>query len=86
MRLGTATSAGWTAAVLADLGSFLKDHASCERKASASAMSFVAHYPDRSELVRIALSATGGDTIVLKAPRRLRPHHLSHLVPRFQES
>jgi len=42
----------WTAAVLADLDAFLLDHAANERKASASALALVAHYPDRAELVR----------------------------------
>ncbi len=51
MRLQAATPPGWIAAVLADFDSFLLDHAGCERKASASAMAFVAHYPDRRELV-----------------------------------
>jgi tRNA-(ms[2]io[6]A)-hydroxylase len=51
MRLTAPTPAGWTAAVLADFDAFLRDHAACERKASASAMAFVAHYPDRRELV-----------------------------------
>jgi tRNA-(ms[2]io[6]A)-hydroxylase len=37
--------------VLADFDVFLLDHAACERKASASALAFVAHYPDRPELV-----------------------------------
>ena len=31
--------------------SFLQDHADCERKASAMAMSFVAKYPDRVEII-----------------------------------
>src|SRR5207249_11705107 len=30
---------------------FLQDHADCERKASAMAMSFVAKYPDRVEII-----------------------------------
>jgi tRNA-(ms[2]io[6]A)-hydroxylase len=30
---------------------FLKDHANCERKASAMAMSFVAKFPDRVEII-----------------------------------
>ena len=30
---------------------FLKDHADCERKASSMAMSFVAKYPDRTEII-----------------------------------
>ena len=51
MRLRVATSPEWVAAVLRDFDAFLLDHAACERKASASAMAFVAHYPDRPELV-----------------------------------
>jgi tRNA-(ms[2]io[6]A)-hydroxylase len=51
VRLKIATSPAWVAAVLGDFDAFLLDHASCERKASASAMAFVAHYPDRTELV-----------------------------------
>ena len=34
-----------------DFDSFLQDHANCERKASAMAMSFVAKYPDRTEII-----------------------------------
>lgn len=41
----------WIAAVMADFPSFLQDHANCERKASAMAMSFVAKYPDRKEIL-----------------------------------
>lgn len=56
MRLRVATSPAWVAAVLADFDAFLLDHASCERKASASAMAFVAHYPDRAELVTACIA------------------------------
>lgn len=45
------SSPQWIQAVLADFDSFLKDHADCERKASAMAMSFVAKYPDRKEII-----------------------------------
>lgn len=48
----------WVDAVLADFPSFLQDHADCERKASAMAMSFVAKYPDRKEILP-DLIATG---------------------------
>lgn len=48
----------WIDAVMADFNSFLKDHADCERKASAMAMSFVAKYPDRLEILP-ELIATG---------------------------
>jgi tRNA-(ms[2]io[6]A)-hydroxylase len=41
------TPSTWTEAVLADFDLFLQDHANCERKASALAMSFVVKYPDR---------------------------------------
>lgn len=41
----------WIKAVLDDFDTFLQDHANCERKASAMAMSFVAKYPDRLEII-----------------------------------
>lgn len=41
----------WIEAVMADFDSFLQDHADCERKASATAMSLVAKYPDRVEII-----------------------------------
>jgi len=41
----------WLDAVFADFDSFLLDHAACERKASATGMSFVVRYPDRSALI-----------------------------------
>lgn len=41
----------WLKAVLDDFDSFLQDHANCERKASAMALSFVAKYPDRTEII-----------------------------------
>ena len=55
MKLRAATSRAWLAAVLADFDAFLLDHAACERKASATAMAFVSHYPDRTALVRACL-------------------------------
>ena len=41
----------WVKTVLADFDSFLQDHADCERKASAMAMSFVAKCPDKVEII-----------------------------------
>lgn len=41
----------WIDAVMNDFDSFLQDHADCERKASSMAMSFVAKYPDRTEII-----------------------------------
>lgn len=51
IQLTAQTSAAWTNAVMNDFNSFLADHADCERKASALAMSFVAKYPDRKEIL-----------------------------------
>lgn len=45
------SSAAWLDAVMGDFDAFLQDHADCERKASAMAMSFVAKYPDRTEIL-----------------------------------
>lgn len=46
-----ASSREWIRAVMDDFDAFLQDHADCERKASAMAMSFVAKYPDRKEIL-----------------------------------
>lgn len=46
-----ATSTRWLDAVLGDFDSFLRDHASCEKKASGMALSVASHYPDRPELL-----------------------------------
>jgi tRNA 2-(methylsulfanyl)-N6-isopentenyladenosine37 hydroxylase len=41
----------WTQGVMSDFNSFLQDHADCERKASAMALSFVAKCPDRIKII-----------------------------------
>src|SRR5438552_13675589 len=51
LELATATRPEWVSAVMAHFQGFLQDHADCERKASAMAMSFVAKYPDRVEII-----------------------------------
>lgn len=45
------SSVAWLETVMADFDSFLKDHASCEKKASGMAMSMISHYPDKPELI-----------------------------------
>ena len=45
------SSSEWIEAVMSDFDSFLQDHLDCERKASSMAMSFVAKYPDRKEII-----------------------------------
>jgi tRNA-(ms[2]io[6]A)-hydroxylase len=51
MMLRIPTQSEWLQQVTSDFDSFLMDHAACERKASATALTFVSHYPDRAELV-----------------------------------
>ena len=50
IELQTATSPDWVETVLSDFDAFLLDHAACERKASAMAMTFVVRYPDRDQI------------------------------------
>ncbi len=51
-ELRVKTSPEWVNVAKADFNSFLKDHAACERKAAALAMSMVQHYPDKPDLIR----------------------------------
>ena len=51
VELAYPSSAKWLDAVMGDFNAFLQDHADCERKASAMAMSFVAKYPERHEII-----------------------------------
>lgn len=41
----------WVEAVMNDFDAFLQDHADCERKASGMALSLVAKYPNRTEII-----------------------------------
>ena len=50
-RLRAESSRAWLETLLMDFDTVLVDHATCERKASATAMSLISHYPDRRELV-----------------------------------
>ena len=51
LDVGVPSNKAWLDAVMQDFDAFLQDHADCERKASAMAMSFVAKYPDRTEII-----------------------------------
>jgi tRNA-(ms[2]io[6]A)-hydroxylase len=51
LDLRSATPKAWLDTVFADFDAFIVDHAACERKASATGMSFVVRYPDRPELI-----------------------------------
>ncbi len=49
--LSVPTKKEWVEAVMNDLDAFLQDHADCERKASGMALSLVAKYPNRTEII-----------------------------------
>lgn len=51
LNLVWATPPEWAAFILDNFDDFLVDHANCERKASALAMSFVVKYPNRTEML-----------------------------------
>ncbi len=50
--LQTSTDPRWVQVALGDLDAVLVDHAHCEKKAAATAMSLVSAYPERERLVR----------------------------------
>lgn len=52
MQLKITTPTAWLDCVLANINLFLIDHAHAEKKASGMAMSMIAHYPDRTQLVK----------------------------------
>ena len=51
IELACDSSQAWVDEVMSNFDEFLQDHANCERKASAMAMSFVAKHPDRLEII-----------------------------------
>ena len=51
LDVGVQSTKAWIDAVMGDFDRFLQDHADCERKASATAMSLVAKYPDKTEII-----------------------------------
>lgn len=51
LDIAVASKPEWITAVMNDFNRFLQDHADCERKASATAMSLVAKYPNRIEII-----------------------------------
>jgi tRNA-(ms[2]io[6]A)-hydroxylase len=51
LDLAYQTPAEWAHQALANFDAFLQDHADCERKASAMAMSFIAKCPDKVEII-----------------------------------
>jgi len=51
-ELRAQTAPEWVDVAKSDFDAFLQDHAACERKAAALAMSMVQHYPDKPDLIR----------------------------------
>ncbi|WP_028388789.1 tRNA-(ms[2]io[6]A)-hydroxylase [Legionella fairfieldensis] len=51
--LQTPTPQAWLDMAINNLSTLLIDHAHCERKAAATAINFIAKYPEKSELVEV---------------------------------
>ncbi|MBL4850707.1 MAG: tRNA-(ms[2]io[6]A)-hydroxylase [Gammaproteobacteria bacterium] len=51
ISLLSATDPSWVNVIIENFDTFLADHANCERKASALAMSMVVRYPDRAKII-----------------------------------
>lgn len=75
----------WIETVMADFNSFLQDHADCERKASGFAMSMVAKYPNRveiiPELIETALEEMEHFKLVYEVMEQ-RGIQLAHVIPK----
>lgn len=94
LEVSVESSQEWVDTVMNDFDSFLQDHANCERKASAMAMSFVAKYPDRKEIIP-ELIETGIEELehfqmvyeVMKARNIPLPHEIGqdHYVKKLLE-
>lgn len=50
-QLASTTDPEWVKGILENFNDFLIDHASCERKAMAYAMSVIVKYPDRTKII-----------------------------------
>lgn len=83
--LAVASKQAWVDAVINDFDSFLQDHADCERKASGMALSLVAKYPNRleilQELMEIAIEELEHfrDVYALMEAREVQ---LNHSIPK----
>ena len=51
IKLKYATQPGWARHIVENMDAFLPDHAAAEKKASSMAMTMVAHYPNKPDLV-----------------------------------
>lgn len=65
------TPSEWLDVVMRDFDEFLIDHALCERKASATGMSLVAKYPDRTRII---------DPLIAFAREELEHFHIMYRI------
>ncbi len=69
------SSTAWIDTVMSDFDTFLQDHANCERKASAMAMSFIAKFPDRVEIIPDLLDTAIEELEHFKAVYKIMERH-----------
>ena len=85
-RLLNTSSDAWLQAVLADFDTFLGDHANCERKAAAMALSMVSRYADKYELVDAMLELAQEELAHFQQVFRLLRQRNLGLVPETKDT
>ena len=82
LELTYQSSKKWIVCVMNDFDTFLQDHADCERKASAMAMSFIAKCPDRTDIIPklIETKITVRIYILLKSAHRKVPRKIPNII------
>jgi tRNA 2-(methylsulfanyl)-N6-isopentenyladenosine37 hydroxylase len=87
------TPATWAEYIVEHMDAFLLDHAACEKKASSMAMSLVAHYPDKPDLVSAMTQLAVEELIhfkevvkiILERQLQLTPDQKDHYVGQFRK-
>lgn len=84
-RLLSQSDPSWVQVVLADFDTFLGDHANCERKAAAMALSLVSRYADRDALVDAMLQLAQEELAHFHAVYRVMAARRLRLVPEVKD-
>lgn len=71
IKLAYKTRPGWAEHIVENMDAFLPDHAAAEKKASSMAMTMVAHYPDKPDLVAAMIDLALEELAHFKAVVRL---------------
>jgi len=80
------TQAGWAEHIVENMDAFLPDHAAAEKKASSMAMTMVAHYPDKPDLVAAMIDLALEELTHFKAVVNLMQARDVSLMPDEKDS